>query len=101
MIFDHAEDVQRCTHARRPLLLMLGDSSWGVRRAAVADLAATLAQFGADGTVSEEARAKSGAELAAALLDVDAGAGLDWRLQQGLLAAFPPLAHVRLAFQAL
>jgi hypothetical protein len=78
-------------YCNRPFLLLLGDFESSVRKAMLSNMAAFV-----EGIAGKSARddAKLGAELAAQLESLEATLGLDWRSQQGLLLAIPPLAQV-------
>ncbi|KAK9909175.1 hypothetical protein WJX75_008292 [Coccomyxa subellipsoidea] len=83
---------ERCVqYMRRPLLHMLGDESAAVREAAVRQLPGTLELFAVPGGPDD---ARAGAELAQALVSLDASLGLDWRSQEAMLLSFPALAQI-------
>ncbi len=55
-------------------------------------LPGTLELFAAPGGADD---ARAGAELAQALVSLDASLGLDWRSQEAMLLSFPALAQVK------
>ena len=77
----------------RPLLALLGDSTHAVKAAIAKNIGVTVEQFQ---SASEDMRTKANAELLPALVTLESGCALDWRMQLDILSSFPAFAQASL-----